>query len=274
MTRRVIVHADDFGLHLAINAGIEAAHRNGLITSASLMPLGAAFEDAVRRCRALPELDLGLHFTLVGVPGYPPTLSAFLAAYAAGKLPPQVVADTLRRQMDAVLATGLTLTHLDSHQHLHALPGLMRVICPIAAEYGLRAIRLPQDGLAFASVSSGRRVQAAALAFMARLARRSIAANCLQTSDHFSGMAVSGHLTAPILAHYLTRAKSGLTEIVCHPGAENSVLSAVYDWGYDWEGETAALCSVEAKKAAETGEITLVGWTDASSSKSPGTNKS
>ncbi len=260
MTRRVIVHADDFGLHPAINAGIEAAHRNGLVTSASLMPLGAAFDDAVQRCRSLPALDLGLHFTLVGVPGYPPTLAAFLAAYAAGKLPPRTVADALRRQLDAALASGLAFTHLDSHQHLHALPGLMRVICPIASEYGLWAVRLPLDGPAFAPVSPGRRAQAAALAFMARLARRHIAASGLQTSDHFSGMAVSGHLTASILTEYLTHAKSGLTEIVCHPGAGNTALTAAYDWGYDWETETAALCSQEAKKAAESGEIELMGW--------------
>jgi len=260
VTRRVIIHADDFGLHPAINAGIAAAHRSGLVTSASLMPLGAAFEDAVRRCRTLPALDLGLHFTLVGVPGYPPTLSAFLAAYAAGRLPPPVVADALCRQLDAALASGLTLTHLDSHQHLHTLPGLMRVICPIASEYGLRAVRLPLDGPAFAPVSPGRRAQSAALAFMARLSRRFIISNGLQTSEHFSGMAVSGHLTSPILANYLTRAKTGLTEIVCHPGTGNAELTAAYDWGYDWDGETAALCSVEAKKAAESGEIELAGW--------------
>ena len=260
MTRRVIIHADDFGLHPAINAGIEAAHRRGLVTSASLMPLGAAFEDAVRRCRALPTLDLGLHFTLVGSAGYPATLSAFLAAYASGKLPPPLVADALRRQLDAALASGLTLTHLDSHQHLHTLPGLMRVICPIASEYGLRAVRLPLDGPAFAPVSPGRRAQSAALAFMARLSRRFIISNGLQTSEHFSGMAVSGHLTSPILANYLTRVKTGLTEIVCHPGTGNAELTAAYDWGYDWDGETAALCSVEAKKAAESGEIELAGW--------------
>jgi predicted glycoside hydrolase/deacetylase ChbG (UPF0249 family) len=260
VSRRVIIHADDFGLHPAINAGIEVAHRNGLVTSASLMPLGSAFEDAVRRCHTLPELDLGLHFTLIGVPGHPATLSTFLAAYASGKLPSHIVADALRRQLDAVLSTGLTLTHLDSHQHLHALPGLMRVICPIAAEYGLRAVRLPLDGPALAPVSPGRRAQSAALALMARLSRPTITASGLQTSDHFSGMAVSGHLTAPILADYLTHAKSGLTEIVCHPGTGNTELTAAYDWGYDWESETAALCSIEAKKAAESGEIKLVGW--------------
>lgn len=260
MIRRVIVHADDFGLHPAINQGIEAVHREGLVTSTSLMPLGPAFEDAVRRCQSLPGLDLGLHFTLVGVPEYPPTLSAFLATYAAGRMPPRRAADAFRRQMDAVLAQGLSLSHWDSHQHLHALPALMRVLCPLAAEYGLRAVRLPLDGPAYASVAPGRRAQAAALAVMARLSRRYIAAAGMHTSEHFSGMAVSGHLTAPILAGYLKNARQGLTEIVCHPGVDNGALSSAFDWDYDWEGETAALCSAEAKRASEAGDMKLVGW--------------
>ena len=260
LARRVIVHADDFGLHSAINEGIELSHRQGLVSSVSLMPLGSAFDDAVRRCRALPQLDLGLHFTLVGVPDYPPTLSAFLAAYASGQMSPRRVADAFRRQMDAVLAQGLPISHFDSHQHLHALPGLMRVLCPLAAEYGIRAVRLPLDGPAFAAVSPGRRLQAATLSAMARLSRRYISASGLHTSDYFSGMAVSGHLSASVLADYLSKARPGLTEIVCHPGADNAALSAVFDWGYDWEGETAAVCSPDVKDAAEAANVHLVGW--------------
>ncbi len=255
-TARVIVHADDFGLHPALNDGVERAHREGVVTSASLMPLGPAFEDAVRRAQAMPGLDLGLHFTLVGVPGFPPTLAAFLSSYARGAWPAREVAASLRRQLDSV--RRLPISHLDSHQHLHALPGIMRVVCPIAAEYGLRAIRLPADGPARARVSPGRRAQAAALATGARLSRRYIAASGLHTSDHFCGMAVSGHLTAPTLAAYLQNAREGLTEIVCHPGLNNLELSRVFAWGYDWEGETAALCSPEARTAA----VTRTTWRD------------
>jgi predicted glycoside hydrolase/deacetylase ChbG (UPF0249 family) len=256
LTPRVIVHADDFGLHPALNEGIERSHREGVVTSASLIPLGPAFGDAIRRSQAMPTLDLGLHFTLVGVTGLPPTLGAFLSGYVRGAWPVRRVADALRSQLDAV--RRLPISHLDSHQHLHALPGIMRVVCPIAAEYGIRAIRLPIDGPAFAPVPPARRAQAAALAAMARLARRYIAASGLRTSDHFSGMAVSGHLTAPTLAAYLQNARGGLTEIVCHPGADNRALSHAFDWGYDWEGEAAALCSPEARAVA----VTRTTWRD------------
>ena len=260
-TARVIVHADDFGLHPALNEGVERAHQEGIVTSASLMPLGSAFEDALRRASAMPALDFGLHFTLIGVPGFPPTLGAFLSGYARGAWPARRVADALHRQLDAV--RGLPISHLDSHQHLHALPGVMRVVCPLAAEYGIQAIRLPVDGPALVPVPPARRAQAAALAVMARLSRRYIAAAGLRTSDYFSGMAVSGHLTAPTLVKYLHTAREGLTEIVCHPGVDNAALSHVFDWGYDWEGETAALCSAQMRAALATRPTALTTWRDA-----------
>ena len=260
--KRVIVHADDFGLHPALNEGIERAHQTGIVTSTSLMPLGPAFGDAVRRSRELPELDVGLHFTLVGVPGCPPTLSAFLGEYARRRITSRVIAVSLRNQLDMVVKCGLSLSHIDSHQHLHALPGIMRVVCPIAAEYGIRAIRLPLDGPAHTIIGPGRRVQAAALRVMARLSRHYITAAGLQTSDHFSGMAVSGHLTASILTAYLQDARPGLTEIVCHPGTDNTALSASFNWGFDWEGELSALQAPEVHQVAQSDSVVLTMWRD------------
>ncbi|MGI4790800.1 MAG: carbohydrate deacetylase [Janthinobacterium lividum] len=258
MSVRVIVHADDFGLHPSLNEGIELAHRDGIVTSASLMPLGSAFEDAVHRIKSLLHLDLGLHFTLVGVPGKPPTLRSFLSAYGRGQMPSRVLEAELRRQFEAL--NGLPISHLDSHQHLHALPSIMRVVCRFASQNGIRAIRLPIDGPPHISISRERRVQAAALAAMSRLSRHYLTAYNIQTSDYFSGMAVSGHLTAPVLASYLTNARDGLTEIVCHPGTDNAALSQVFDWGYDWQGELNALRSPEAFAALTDKTITLTNW--------------
>lgn len=256
--KRVIVHADDFGLHPSINAGIELAHRDGLVSSASLMPLGPAFTDAVHRVQSLPDLDLGLHFTLVGVSGLPPTLGAFLSAYGRGQMPAHAIESQLRRQFDAV--KHLPISHIDSHQHLHTLPGVMRVVCRFAAENGISAVRLPIDGPAFAPVPIGRRAQAAALAAVSKFSRRCLAAYGLRTSNHFSGMAVSGHLTTPTLAAYLTHARDGLTEIVCHPGTDNQALAQDFHWGYDWQGELAALCSSEAQAALAHAHLTAADW--------------
>lgn len=258
---RVIVNADDFGLHPAINEGIESAHRDGIVTSASVMTLGPACDDAVRRACALPDLDLGLHFTLVGVPGLPSGLRAFFVDFLRGRLPARVLADALRRQLDqAVRDHRLLITHIDSHQHLHAFPAVMRVVCGVAAEYDIPGVRLPLDGPPCASVGPGRRAQAATLRAMARLSRRYIAAHGRRTTDHFRGMAVSGHLSAETLAAYLRHARAGTTEIVCHPGADNAALAAEYPWGYDWKGERDALRRHKGHEAAIHGTARLSTW--------------
>ena len=63
--RRVILTADDFGLSEAVNEGIERAHRDGVLTHASLMVAGDAAADAVRRARRLPGLRVGLHLVVI-----------------------------------------------------------------------------------------------------------------------------------------------------------------------------------------------------------------
>jgi len=74
MSRRVIFTADDFGLSEAVNEGVERAHRDGLLTSASLMVGGEAVHDAVRRAKRLPHLRVGLHLvTIEGPSALPPT---------------------------------------------------------------------------------------------------------------------------------------------------------------------------------------------------------
>ena len=65
MKRRLIVNADDFGFTHDVNEGIVEAHRAGILTATTLMANGAAFEDAVRRAREVPSLDVGVHLVLV-----------------------------------------------------------------------------------------------------------------------------------------------------------------------------------------------------------------
>jgi len=258
---RIIVNADDFGLHPALNDAIELAHTEGLVTSTSLMTGGQAVPDAVRRARRLPALDIGLHFTLVGLPGLPATFADFFQAYARGQFPPSEVARRLRGQLNTALITHkLTLSHIDSHQHLHAFPPLMRTVCAVAEEYGIRLIRLPQDAPAFAPIGVGRRAQTAALRLMCVVSRRYLFRHNLRTTDHFVGMAVSGHLTPSVLARYLREAKPGATEIVCHPGADNCLLAQVFPWAYNWQGELGALRSPLARDAADNRRARLIAW--------------
>ena len=260
-SRRIIINADDFGLHPSVNEAIERGHCEGVITSASLMTLGDASDDAVRRARGLSTLDLGLHFCLVGVPGFPHSLGAFLAAYARGLFPSRRIEDVLRRQLDLALRTHrLPISHIDAHQHLHAFPSLMRVVCRVAAEHDIFGIRLPVDGPAHTPIGPGRRIQAAALCVVSRLSRHYITASGRRTTDNFSGMAVSGHLSAETLGTYLESSRPGTTEIVCHPGSDNPALGSLFRWGYDWEGELAAVTNQKPREAVMAQGIEMISW--------------
>lgn len=260
MTRRVIIHADDFGLHRSVDTAIRLGHERGVISSASILIEGAAAKEAIDIARALPSLDLGLHFTLTGREG---GLTRFFADWVRGKMRRADVTAALHRQLGMALRTQrLTLSHIDSHQHLHALPPIMDAVCRAAKDCDIRCVRVPEDGPAFARVPPSRRAQSAALRVCARLSRRIVARYGLTTTDHFSGMAVSGHLTRPTLADYIARAKPGTTEIVCHPGTDNKALSRLYTWQYDWQEELVAVQSAEARTALSDLGISLVGWRD------------
>jgi predicted glycoside hydrolase/deacetylase ChbG (UPF0249 family) len=261
LPRRLIVNADDFGLHHAINAAIVRGHRSGIITSASLMSypeVSPAFADALALARDLPNLGLGLHFTLVGAPGLPQSYASFARALATGNFPVSRIETLLRRQLDALLTRGVVIDHLDSHQHLHVLPSVMRVICRVLPDYGISAIRIPDDRGPYHGATLNRTVAANVLGVFARRAARQAQQAGLWYPDHFRGMAVSGHLTSGVMCGLMKTIPEGVTEILCHPGADNSELSNAFDWGYDWVGELDAVTDqkvaskLKAYKAAPT----------------------
>ncbi|MDZ7343958.1 MAG: ChbG/HpnK family deacetylase, partial [candidate division KSB1 bacterium] len=158
---KIIVHADDFGLTEKINDGILWAHRYGILTSTSIMANGQAFAHAVALARAAPRLDVGVHLTLIEErplldPHEIPTLVGaegkfhahaiqFTRRYIAGRINLMEVAKELEAQVEKILSAGLNPTHLDSHQHVHMLPGVSRVAVALGRKYGIPAMRVPKE---------------------------------------------------------------------------------------------------------------------------------
>src|SRR5947208_14033868 len=110
MSRQLIVNADDFGFTRDVNAGIIEAHRNGILTSTTLMANGDAFDDAVRLAHETPSLDIGCHLVLVqgqslvtGKP-FPQDPKGVLSALISGEL--DVYAE-LRAQIANIVAAAL-----------------------------------------------------------------------------------------------------------------------------------------------------------------------
>ncbi len=261
---RLIVNADDFGMHSSINAAIVEGHQQGIVTSCSLVADGAndAFHEAAALAHANPTLDVGLHFVLVGLPGLPAAFPEFLTEYWTFRFPPSRIEQLLRHQLETLAASGIVPTHIDSHQHLHALPGVMRVVCRVAVEHGIPAIRLPleqsTDNAPLARIAASKVLGLASFVASAQIRKYG-----LWQPDHFLGMAASGYLTEDALLRLIDRVPAtGVTEILCHPGIDNRALEERYGWGYDWLTELKAVTSEAVKRRVEERGIMLTTFAD------------
>ncbi|HEX7706678.1 MAG TPA: ChbG/HpnK family deacetylase [Thermoanaerobaculia bacterium] len=235
MTRFLIVTADDVGLDRGMTEGALRAHRDGIVTACSLVATGAAFDDAVERLRDTPSIEVGVHLTLVEeepltVIRCPRKFTTFVPLYLLGLIPLAAIERELRAQVERVVATGLRVTHLNGHQHLHLLPGIFEIVTRIAFDHQIPYVRIvddaPHGGIGFA-----RRIGIASLSALGRRARRTGL-----TNDRTVGVGAAGELreVVALLDHV-----EGVTELVTHPGIG---VRGYPRWGYDWEGETTALC--------------------------------
>jgi predicted glycoside hydrolase/deacetylase ChbG (UPF0249 family) len=241
----LIVTADDVGLHRGMTEGAIRAHREGIVTACSIVANGAAFDDAVDRLRDIPTLEVGVHLALVEEKPltpirFPRKYTSFVPLYLARMISIADIERELRAQIERVLKSGLRVTHLNGHQHLHLLPRIFRVVRALAREYTIPYVRIVDDHGGSARVLSMR-----ALSFLGRGAK-----TAGLTNDRTIGVAIAGHLAdvVPLLEHV-----RGVTELVTHPGLGVSG----YAWGYDWERETRALCDAHLREELSVRSITL-----------------
>ena len=161
--RRLIVNADDFGLTAGVNRAILETHTAGVVSSTTLMANGPAFEDAVTAARSAPNLSVGCHVVLVdGTPVAQPgaldtlvavrsaepekfysSLSAFAARAMLGGFDRDQLVEEVTAQIRKIQATGLNVTHLDTHKHAHLFPEILGALLRAARICGVRAIRNP-----------------------------------------------------------------------------------------------------------------------------------
>jgi predicted glycoside hydrolase/deacetylase ChbG (UPF0249 family) len=159
--RFLIVTADDFGLHEAVNEAVQLANQRGILTAASLMVGAPASADAVRRARELPRLRVGLHLVLVdGAPLLPASAVPQLVD-RGGRFGSRMAVDgaryflsiKARRQLEAEIraqfrafaATGLTLDHVNAHKHFHLHPTLLTLMLRVGRDFGMRVVRYPYE---------------------------------------------------------------------------------------------------------------------------------
>lgn len=265
---KLVINADDLGLHPRIDEGIFAAHTDGVVTSATVLVTGPTAADAIRRA-VTAKLGLGLHLCLTThlnpaapardvrwlAPGgrFRRNWAELSAAWLSGLIPPDEILTEFRAQVQRAKTLGAQVDHLDTHQHLHLLPGISAIVESLAAELHL-PMRWPLESPTLHWLAHPRSALKSAL--LGGLARFSAAPTVQRVPA--LGVFESGRLTERRLLRLIENLEDGEHEIVCHPGLKPGVIAQDPDWSYQWENELGAVLSPRVRDAIAARGIELV----------------
>jgi len=278
MERFLIVNADDFGWTEGVNEGIIDAHRQGIVTSATLLAGGRATQDAARLAIATPSLGIGVHlayqlgavlvdprrlpkiFRTDGSPRFN-TLGLWLRV-TIDKQARRQLQEHFRSQIEKVLDMGVQLTHLDTHKHLHYWPAVNHIVCELADEFSIRAVRFlaassrerPMAG------SCSVRLQLAGLGWTAFINSKHINSFGLISPQRFLGIPMTGSWTKQVMLDTLDALPVGWSELMVHPGSarglENEPTRLVESRRQEWD----ILIDPEVKEKCQSNKINLVSY--------------
>ncbi len=237
-TSDVVFSADDFGLTESVNEAVEQAHRDGVLTQASLMVAGPAASDAVVRAQRLPGLRVGLHLVLVegdsvlghhaspqitGTDGRFGRDQASLGVrYFFSPAARRELAAEIRAQYAAFRATGLPLHHVDAHKHMHLHPTVAALLIDIGREFGLTRVRVPREPPRVLAACGHRPGWGDyALYAWSRVLRGQVRRAGLDCDEQVFGIAWSGQMTEARVRRLLAHMPPGRSEIYFHPAIES-----------------------------------------------------
>lgn len=258
MEKYLIVNADDFGLCESINRGIIYAHENGIVNSTSILANGEAFESAVKMAHEHPNLNVGIHLCLIEekpvlLPEKVRSLTEndnkfvrhwfkFIQRILIGKINLKELEDELHAQIQKVIKTGINPSHIDSHQHIHLLSPILKIIIKLANQYNIKRIRLPIE-----SFKWGFGLNKIFLFFAYLVSKKLINENRAKFTHKFYGLAYSGNLSEERLMAILKSINEKESEIICHPGYEGIDTTQYKHWNYHWSMEVKTLCSARVR---------------------------
>lgn len=229
MVRRLIVNADDYGFCAEVNAAVEELVAATRLRDVSVLANGPSLDSAIRFLHSTPGISVGAH--LNAVEGQPVSTSvevemltdkdgAFVGLrdlmvrwirrpFAVSRAVELEWRAQLRRLCDA----GIRLSHVDSHQHLHAFPLAWNLAVRLGHEFGIPSLRLPREQNALPL----RRAGASALGASLTCARLLVGESGLRHNDHFLGFKRAGAYGFDELVSDLRNLPAGVTELALHP---------------------------------------------------------
>jgi chitin disaccharide deacetylase len=269
--RRLIVNADDFGRSHSINQAAIRAHREGILTSASLMVNEPACAEAVALAKENPKLGVGLHLTLlVGHSALPPEkIPGLVNAHGEFSNNPVGVGfryffnRSLREQLRAEIhaqfdrfrATGLPLDHVNGHLHLHLHPVIFRILMEDAEKLGIRHLRFTRDCFARSRrMTHGRWFYRVAHALihdrLSKRAREPLRQRGIKHAQITFGLLQDSHVDEAYVLKLLPELPAGDSELYSHPSLD------------EFKHEFDALVSPRVKELVEKLGIELIRYQD------------
>ena len=244
--KRLIVNADDFGRSAGVDRGIIRAHRDGIVTSTTLMTNAPQAEDAGALARATPTLDVGVHLVLTYARPLtdPARIPSLVRADGSFGRPSELLAREIERD-EALIEyraqfaragklIGHAPSHIDTHHWVHDHPALSAAVCQLAVETGAAArTHTPRQ-------------------------RDEYRAKGVRTTDHFvREFQHPGHIELADLLAVIARLEDGVTELMCHPGEPDPELVATSAYGRERPIELATLTDPRVRAALERDHIAL-----------------
>ncbi len=287
--RRLIINADDFGLTRGVNRGIVEAHEHGVVTSATLMANGQAFDEAVTLAQSQPRLGVGCHIVLVDgtplleqtqiqslahpigkgatTPGFRAGIVRFAALAICGRLSADEIEAEATAQLGRLQSSGIEVTHLDSHKHTHMFPRVFGPLLHAAKGCGVRAIRNPFEripGFHIAHPSLWRRsTEVGVLRSLAKQFREAVEQAGMITPDGTFAIVATGSLNDRLLRLIVENLPDGTWELVCHPGYNDTDLQGVRTrLRESRERELHLLTSPSTRDLLRAGKVELISYRD------------
>ncbi|CAK7192323.1 Chitooligosaccharide deacetylase ChbG [Commensalibacter sp. Nvir] len=280
MIRKVLFSADDFGLSKEVNEAVERAHTTGILSTASLMITGDAVEDAIQRAKRMPNLNVGLHLVLVegnsalphktipdlvneknSFPSDPVKLG--FKYFFDFKIRHQLAAE-IEAQINIFQKTGLKLSHIDVHKHMHLHPTIGRLLIDIVKRLGINNIRLPKEPIKILKLIKKKKnyFSGHSLYYWSKILENQLKQSNINYFDWCFGIDECGHMNFNMVSSLLKNLPPGRSEIFFHPSTSNTGIYHQFMPSYEPIEELKALCNPKLPKLLRELNISPISWAD------------
>ncbi|MFH1836913.1 MAG: ChbG/HpnK family deacetylase [Candidatus Omnitrophota bacterium] len=247
--KSLIINADDLGISPAVNEAVRGYYVSGTITGASLMACGEYFSDACSMLREINKKDIGVHLTLTGnfrpvtedlslvstllgkEKTFPEGYGSLVLKYFRNAIKADEIMREFGSQIEKVAREGFNITHIDSHEHIHMIPGILKKTIELAQKYKITYIRIPVEPLYVIkksfSIKDLIRYTALRSASFFSCAMNSLEnKKDIRHNTAFLGHFHSGRLDDEIILFMIKNLPQGIAEVALHPGTEETGLTS------------------------------------------------